>query len=185
MNALAVLSLVGAGAAAQVILDTPVYLVEVNSSLEGGSATLREMAALEDAVAAAYNSDDVLVETRRQRLAQTPANVHAHVQALAECANPQWSKARVLGCVRTLTFPSPLPKQLRFVRATHVMRISHQASPGGDLLVLSLAALGPEGRDHILQRQLPVGASPTLRRTVVLDMAADLLNTLTAGISAP
>lgn len=156
-------------------------LVEV-SSVEGDDGTTpRDMAALEDAIVAAFNQGGLKVESRRQRVSRIPYSVYIHAEELTACANPTWSRQRVLACVDNLAFPVPTPHPPAFTRVTHLLRLARQRGKAGETLVLSLAPVGSEGKDKVSQRVLPKDATANERRTTALDMAAELLAPLREG----
>jgi hypothetical protein len=179
MNALLV-TLACLQAAPMTAEDDVVPLVEIssNGAEEGEGVTPREIQALEDAVALAFNSDRLHVETRRQRLSRTPPQVYWHQEALQACARPRWPKGRVVKCIKDITFPNPPLKAPRLLRATHLLRISRALNPDGEILALSLNQLGKNSAETVAKRQLDKTANPTDRRAAALDMATELLGPL-------
>lgn len=139
--------------------------------------TPREAAAIEDAIAIGFNSDELHVETRRQRLTRTPPAVYFHQQALQACANPYWPKVRVLKCVEKIQFPGPL-KSPKFIRATHILRISHARTDEGELMVMTLQTLGAPGDEQVVRRTLPRDAGPVERKGTALAMAGELVQSI-------
>lgn len=160
--------------------DDQVPLVEISSAGadEGEGVTPREIQQLEDAVALAFNSERLHVETRRQRLSRTPPQVYWHQEALQACANPRWPKGRVVKCIQAISFPNPPLKAPRLLRATHLLRISRAVNADGETLALSLNQLGKNAAETVAKRQLDNGATVTDRRAAALDMATELLGPL-------
>ncbi|MBI5498572.1 MAG: hypothetical protein HY904_26460 [Deltaproteobacteria bacterium] len=174
MTAVPLLCLLALGAGP----EEGVPLVEISSSDEGEGVTPREIAQLEDAIAMAFHSERLHVETRRQRLSRTPPQVFWQAQALQACANPRWAKARVLRCVQAITVPHPPLRAVRLTRATHQLRISRAVNAEGELIAMSLTTLGRNADDVVARRQLPPGATPTDRRATALELASEVLGPL-------
>jgi hypothetical protein len=156
----------------------PPILVEV-SSVEGDVAvTPRDLVALEDALALAFTTDALRVETKRQRAARIPAAVSLHAEELNACADPGWPKARVLACVESLSFPAVTSRPARFRKITHVLRMARRRDRDGETLALSLSTVGRQGDEQVLKQKLPRNAPPEERRAAVVEMAGLLLSGL-------
>lgn len=91
------------------------------------------------------------------------------------CADPNWSKAKVMKCVARIQFPAAPLKQPVFIRATHQLRVMRLTTAEGEELILTLTTLGARKEaDAFKKHVLPKDVTPEERRSAALAMASEL-----------